>query len=285
LDTSTIVIVGANGQLGRALQAFYPGAKALDADALDITDTKKVAEYDWSGAKFILNAAAYTNVDGAETPEGRLSAWRVNAAGVANLSSIAIGYDATLVHLSTEYVFDGTQNPHREDEPLSPLSVYGSSKAAGDVAVGFVPKHYILRTSWMVGDGKNFVRTMIGLGQKGIAPKVVNDQIGRLTFANELTKAIDHLLERKAPYGIYNVSNGGDKVSWADVTRAIFKAGDFHLNVTDTTTKEYFADKPEAAKRPLLSVLDLGKLEGIGFSPRDWREELDEYVKKEITKS
>lgn len=276
------VIVGANGQVGRALQALYPEARAVDSSELDITNPAAVDGFDWNGVEAILNAAAYTNVDGAETDEGRVAAWQVNASGVANLARAAMTHDATLVHISTEYVFDGSQNPHHEDESFSPLSTYGSSKAAGDVAASFAPKHYILRTSWVVGDGKNFVRTMLGLGQKGISPTVVADQIGRLTFTNDLARAIDHLLQAKAAYGTYNVSNNGEAVSWADVTRAVFAAGKYDLTVTDTTTAEYFADKPQAAKRPLNSVLDLSRLEKTGFSSSDWREALQEYVNKEL---
>jgi dTDP-4-dehydrorhamnose reductase len=111
---------------------------------------------------------------------------------------------------------------HAEDEDFSPLSVYGASKAAGDIAVSLAPKHYILRTSWVIGEGKNFVRTMLELGKKGVAPSVVSDQIGRLTFTKELVKAIDLLLKDNHEYGTYNVSNGGEPASWADITRSNF---------------------------------------------------------------
>lgn len=222
MDDSTIFIVGANGQLGKALKAQYPNAQSADIGEMDITKSESVANYDWSGIKYILNAAAYTNVDGAETPEGRIAAWNVNASAVANLVKAAQAHDMTLVHVSTDYVFDGTQEPHTEDEPFSPLGVYGQTKAAGDLVVSLAPKHYVLRTSWVIGDGPNFVRTMLGLGQKGITPTVVADQIGRLTFTSELVKAIDHLLTADADFGTYNVSNSGDSASWAEITREIF---------------------------------------------------------------
>jgi dTDP-4-dehydrorhamnose 3,5-epimerase len=282
VQDSEILIVGANGQLGLALQSKYPGAQAVDSQELDITNADAVNNYNWAGIKYILNAAAYTNVDGAETTEGRVAAWAVNASGARNLAEVAAKHDLTLLHISTDYVFDGTQNPHTEDEKFSPLGVYGQSKAAGDIAVSLAPKHYILRTSWVIGEGKNFVRTMIGLGQKGIAPSVVSDQIGRLTFTSELVKAIDHLLSNLSPYGTYNVSNGGGSASWADITREIFKLGGFDLNVTDTTTAEYFASKPEAAPRPLLSTLDLAKLEATKFTPTNWLDDLKAYVTKEL---
>lgn len=279
---SKFLITGGNGQLGLALRQRYPNAKATDVAELDITDWDSVSNFDWNGITHILNAAAYTNVDGAETPEGRAVAWKVNAAGTANLARIALQKDLVIIHISTEYVFDGTKNPHNEDESPSPLSVYGSSKAAGDVAITMAPKHYLIRTSWVVGEGKNFVRTMIGLGQKGVSPTVVNDQVGRLTFTDELERCITHLIEKQPPFGTYNFTNGGEPVSWADITREIFKLAGFQLSVTDTTTAEYFADKPEAAKRPLNSVLDLTKIQSSGLELKDWRESLDEYVKKEL---
>jgi dTDP-4-dehydrorhamnose 3,5-epimerase/reductase len=285
MDEKTFVIVGSNGQLGKALQAQYPDAQAVDSDALDITNKDAVNAFDWSNVSTIFNAAAYTNVDGAESPEGRLAAWKVNAYGVSNLARVAAKHDITLIHISTEYAFDGTQENHKEDEPFSPLSVYGSSKVAGDIAVSLAPKHYICRTTWLIGEGKNFVRTMIGLGQKGIAPSVVSDQVGRLTFTTELVQIIDYLLKSGAPFGTYNTTNGGEPASWADVTREIFKDGNFDLQVTDTTTEAYFTDKPAAAKRPLNSVLDLTKLIQTGFNSRDWRNDLEEYVAKELEQS
>jgi len=284
MQDSEIFIVGAKGQLGLALQQQYPGAQSADIDQMDITNRESVEAFNWAGIKVILNAAAYTNVDGAETPEGRIAAWDVNASAVANLSRIASKHDITLVHISTDYVFDGTQNPHTEAEPFSPLGVYGQAKAAGDIAVSIVPKHYVLRTSWVIGEGKNFVRTMLDLGQKGIAPTVVADQIGRLTFTSELVRAIDHLLKTGSPFGTYNVSNDGGTASWADITRRIFQIAGFDLNVTDTTTAEYFADKPGIAPRPLSSVLDLSKLQSTGFESRDWDIDLEMYVNRETAK-
>jgi dTDP-4-dehydrorhamnose 3,5-epimerase len=282
MNGSEIFIVGANGQLGKALQAKYPEAQSADIDKMDITDAESVQNYDWSGIKYILNAAAFTNVDGAETAEGRVAAWKVNASAVGNLVRVAHQHDMTIVHVSTDYVFDGTQDNHSENEPFSPLGVYGQPKAAGDIVVGLAPKHYILRTSWVIGDGPNFVRTMLGLGQKGVAPTVVADQVGRLTFTSELVKAIDHLLTQSAEYGTYNVSNGGEPASWAEITREIFKDAGYDLQVTDTTTEEYFAGKPGISPRPLRSALALDKIQATGFSPTDWREDLANYIKKEL---
>ncbi|HVX56994.1 MAG TPA: NAD(P)-dependent oxidoreductase [Candidatus Saccharimonadales bacterium] len=276
-----IFIAGANGQLGRALKARYPGARSADVNELDITKRDSVLNYDWSGIKVLLNAAAFTNVDGAETAEGRVAAWKVNATAVSYLVEAAAKHDLTLVHVSTDYVFDGTHDNHTEDEPFSPLGVYAQTKAAGDIAVSLAPKHYILRASWVIGEGPNFVRTMLGLAAKGVEPTVVADQIGRLTFTTELVKIIDHLLTTQAPYGTYNATNGGEPASWADITRAIFQEAGYELQVTDTTTEEYFKDKPGIAPRPLKSTLALDKLQAAGFTPRDWRNDLADYIAKE----
>ncbi|HEX4774502.1 MAG TPA: NAD(P)-dependent oxidoreductase [Candidatus Saccharimonadales bacterium] len=282
MSDSEIFIVGANGQLGTALKQQYPGAQSADINEMDITKTDSVRSYDWSNIKYILNAAAYTNVDRAETQEGRVAAWSVNAEAVANLVRVAQQNDITIVHISTDYVFDGTKAPHTEDEAFSPLGVYGQSKAAGDIAISLSPKHYVLRTSWVIGEGQNFVRTMLGLGQKGVSPTVVADQVGRLTFTGELVRAIDHLITSQPAYGTYNISNGGDVCSWADITRTIFHEAGFDLAVTDTTTVEYYTGKEDIASRPLNSEFDLGKIQSTGFMPRDWHDDLREYIKKEL---
>jgi dTDP-4-dehydrorhamnose 3,5-epimerase/reductase len=280
MDDSRFVIIGANGQLGQALQAQYPSARAVDSDMLDITDHSAVESFNWMNVSHILNAAAYTDVDGAESNEGRVTAWAVNATAVANLAQIARENDLTLVHISSDYVFDGSKQQHNEVEPLSPLSVYGASKAAGDIAAASAEKHYILRTSWVIGEGKNFVQTMMGLAEKNISPTVVHDQVGRLTFTSELVRAIDHLLSKQLEYGTYNVSNSGDSASWADITRTIYTLfGRSDLKVSDTTTSEYFADKEGIAPRPLQSTLDLNKIHSTGFDSTDWKADLEKYVK------
>ena len=157
----------------------------------------------------MINAAAYTAVDAAETPAGRRDAWATNVDGVAALVAAAREHRFGLVHVSSDYVFDGTREVHAEDEPFSPLGVYGQTKAAGDALVATLPRHYILRTSWVIGDGHNFVRTMAALADRGVEPGVVDDQYGRLTFTDEIARAIRHLLEVDAPYGTYNLSGEG----------------------------------------------------------------------------
>lgn len=283
MDSSSIFIVGANGQLGTALRAKYPNAKFADIDELDITDRKSVEDYDWSGIKVLINAAAFTNVDGAEEHDGRVAAWKVNAAAVGNLARVARENQLTLVHISTDYVFDGTKDNHQEDEPFSPLSMYSASKAAGDLLASQLDQHYILRTSWVIGEGKNFVRTMLGLGAKGVSPTVVADQIGRLTFTSTLVSAIDHLLSKKVEFGTYNLTNSGPSVSWADITRKVFEYADYNCTVTDTTTEEYFKDKPNIAARPLKSTLDLTKITATELTIPDWRDDLKRYIKSQPT--
>ena len=284
MDDSKFFIVGANGQLGLALRQKYPNAQFADIDELDITDETSVQKFDWSNITHILNAAAYTNVDGAETDDGRIAAWKVNATALKYLTNAARKHGITFVHISSDYVFDGRQNSHVEDEALSPLSVYGDSKAAGDLVVSTLEKHYILRATWVIGEGKNFVRTMLNLAEKNISPTVVADQIGRLTFTSELVRIIDHVLSTNAPFGVYNATNDGTPMSWADITRTIFEVSNHtDLTVTDTTTAEYYKDKEGIAPRPLLSIMSLDKLHATGFASRDWQEDLREYIEKETT--
>jgi dTDP-4-dehydrorhamnose 3,5-epimerase len=272
------LVIGCNGQVGRAFAADFPGAVGVDLDELDVTDPAQVAAWPWNEYGLVLNAAAYTAVDAAETPEGRRTAWAANAGAPATLARLAAEHRFTLVHLSTEYVFDGTVEPHTEDEPLSPLGVYAQSKAAGDLAVSTAPRHYLLRTSWVIGDGRNFVRTMQQLAGDGVNPTVVDDQVGRLAFASELSRAVRHLLATDAPYGSYNVSNGGDPMSWAEVAKAVFElSGRSADDVTPVSTEEYFAGR-EMAPRPLRSVMDLSKLRATGFEPEDARTALERYL-------
>jgi dTDP-4-dehydrorhamnose 3,5-epimerase len=285
MNQEAIFIVGSNGQLGRALRTQYPKARYADIDELDITNRASVMDFDWNAIDIIINAAAYTNVDGAETPEGRVAAWAVNAKAVQHLACIAQKHNSTLVHISTDYVFDGSSSTHTEEEAFSPLSVYGASKAAGDIAAALVSKHYILRTSWVIGEGKNFVRTMLDLGKKGVSPTVVADQTGRPTFTSELVRAIDHLLTNSASPGTYNLSNDGEVVSWSQLTRKIFEiAGYDQLTVADTTTQEYFASKDGVAPRPLQGALDLTKIQATGFRCQNWEDDLRTYIEGEQTK-
>lgn len=275
-----VLITGANGQLGRALQELYPDADCVDRDTLDISDPAVMDARHWREYGLILNAAAYTAVDLAET-DGRADAWQANAVAVANLSRIAKDNNITLVHVSTDYVFDGTNSNHTEEESFAPLGVYGQTKAAGDIAASMAPQHYILRTSWVIGKGNNFVRTMKTLAEKGIAPSVVNDQIGRLTFTEDLAGAMKHLVDTNSPYGTYNLSNDGESASWCDIAKKVYAlAGHDEGEVSGVTTEAYYEGKTGIAPRPLQSTLDLSKIKATGFVPRNWEDALDTYWKE-----
>ena len=279
MDDKAIVITGANGQVGRALQKVYPQALALDREQLDITDQKAINEFNWDNTKVIINAAAWTDVDGAENPSNYDLVKAVNVDATRHLAKAASQHDLTFVTFSSDYVFDGSQPIHNEDETFSPLNIYGKTKADGDLAAATTIKHYIIRTSWVIGDGRNFVNIMQDLAARGVKPSVVNDQIGRLTFTDTLARGIKHLLEIGAPYGTYNLTNEGQPVSWADIAKIVFeKSGKSPSDVQPVSTAEYFADKPNTAKRPLQSTLDLTKIEKTGFIPEDWRDKLDKLL-------
>lgn len=275
-----VLVLGADGQLGRALRKTYDGDASVEFAGraeFDLTDPAAY-ERNWKNYSAIINAAAYTAVDAAETPEGRRLAWEINVSAVARLARIATSNRLTLVHVSSDYVFDGTRETHPEDEPFSPLGVYGQTKAAGDAVVSVVPQHYIVRTSWVIGDGSNFVRTMASLAERGVEPSVVNDQIGRLAFTQDIAAGIEHLLASGAPYGTYNLSNTGDPASWAEIAASVYELnGKPRQAVTGVSTEDYFRDKV-AAPRPLNSALELGKLEAAGFLPADAAARLAEYV-------
>lgn len=276
MDDKTVVITGANGQVGRALQKVYPQALALDRKQLNITDQKAINEFNWDNVKAIINAAAWTDVDGAENPSNYDLAKATNVDATSYLATAANQHDLTFVTFSSDYVFDGSQPIHNEDEIFSPLNIYGKTKADGDLAAATATKHYIIRTSWVIGDGRNFVSIMQDLAARGIKPSVVNDQIGRLTFTDTLARGIKHLLETNAPYGTYNLTNEGQPASWAEIAKIVFeKSGKSPSGVQPVSTAEYFADKPNTAKRPLQSTLDLTKIEKTGFIPEDWRDKLD----------
>ncbi|HEY4624836.1 MAG TPA: NAD(P)-dependent oxidoreductase [Blastococcus sp.] len=276
----TAVVVGAGGQLGRALRREFPDAVALDRSALDVSSASAVRAFDWSGVDVVLNAAAWTAVDAAEDPANLAAVRAVNVDAVGFLTDAARQQGFTLVHVSSEYVFDGRHpGPIPEDLPPSPLSVYGRSKADGDRLAEALDRHYLVRTTWVVGEGGNFVRTMASLADRGVSPIVVDDQIGRPTFASDLAAGIRHLVATAAPFGTYNLTNSGKPASWADVASAVFEErGRSASDVGRVSTAKYFADKPAAAPRPLNSVLDLAKIRSTGFAPREWRPALAEYL-------
>ncbi|KQY08411.1 dTDP-4-dehydrorhamnose reductase [Mycobacterium sp. Root135] len=281
----TTLILGAGGQLGTALRDAYadqPGVEFADRTQIDLCSPDLETARRWQDYDTIVNAAAFTAVDTAETPEGRTAAWTTNVTAVAALARIATTHGITLVHVSSDYVFDGTTpRPYREDDPVSPLGVYGQTKAAGDLIVATVGRHYILRTSWVIGDGTNFVKTMASLAGRGVDPSVVDDQYGRLTFTTDLARAIGHLLDERPPYGTYNVTGTGPVMSWADVATRVFTlTGHDPTRVTKVSTAQYFANATHpVAPRPTNSTLDLTKIQSVGFTPDDVDVTLTAYVK------
>ena len=278
MESKKTLIIGASSQLGRALIKAVSAAVPVTRSTLDLASPESVADFDFGPYGIVINAAAYTKVDAAETEEGRREAWAVNVGGVGALVEAARKHRFTLVHVSSDYVFDGAQVIHSETEPFSPLGVYGQTKAAGDALVCSLPAHYLLRTSWVIGDGANFVRTMASLADRGVSPDVVDDQFGRLTFTTEISRAVVHLLENQAPYGTYNISNDGDPMTWAGIARTVFQArGRDAGSVRGVTTADYAAGK-SLAPRPRHSILSLDKIISARFRPADAMTQLLEYL-------
>lgn len=287
------LVTGCNGQLGRAIRAYVrehdlQGFEFTDIDEFDFSDPAAYDGIDWSLYGTIINAGAYTAVDKAETPEGRAAAWKANATGPALLARVAADHNITLVHVSSDYVFDGTRELHGETEPFSPLGVYGQTKAAGDIAVAGAPRHYILRSSWVIGDGRNFVATMRNLSDRVANPDdkleqvtVVDDQIGRLTFTDDMAAAIFHLLGSGAAYGTYNLTGSGRTASWCEIARRVFDLANGNGDaVKPVSTAEYYANASgPVSPRPAHSALDLTRIEAAGYRPADWEASLAAYMK------
>ncbi len=278
------LITGANGQLGGALQHQFPDALALGSKELDITDPSALLAGRFSDMGVIINAAAYTNVDGAEDPANLGVAGEVNAQGVANLAKLATRLNIPLVHISSDYVFDGTKvGTYTELDPFKPVNAYGRTKAEGDQAAAEHAEHYIFRTSWVVGNGPgpNFVKTMAKLAEGGVNPAVINDQFGRLTFTKTLAGAVQFALENEIPYGTYNLTNSGEQVSWYQIAQEVFRlTGHDPDRVSPQSSADYADSKDQkVAPRPVNSMLDLSLIESLGFRPPDWRDTLEAYLR------
>lgn len=262
-----ILVTGADGQLGRALREVLGSRGEFHGrGTFDITSPP---ELKWRDYAAIINAAAYNDVDGAEHDRAR--AWAVNAAAPARLARIARTHDLPIVHVSTDYIFPGSDDDYTEDASPAPLNFYGATKAAGEEAVRGVDKHYVVRTQWVYGDGRNFVDTMRAQARKGVTPKVVHDQVGRVTSAQDLAQAIVHLLDTRAEYGIYNVTGTGDAVGRDEIAMSVYIAlGHDPSKVHPVTSAEFYGDRPHAP-RPARTVLDTAKIEATGFTPGNWR--------------
>lgn len=279
-----LIITGCNGQLGRAMNRELEGSTEYelvntDVAELDITDVDAVVKFVEEVKPYaIVNCAAYTAVDACETNQDL--AYKINALGPRNLAIAAEKFGAKLVHVSTDYVFGGdADKPYVEFDAVGPKSMYGTTKLAGEEFVKSFSKHYfIVRTAWLYGEGKNFLRTMLRLAETHDTVSVVNDQIGSPTSAAELARAIVYLLGTES-YGLYHGTCEGF-CSWADFTEAIFAKTGKATKVNRVTTKQYMEANPASAARPAYSVLDnyMFRLTG-GYTFANWEKALDEYIR------
>jgi dTDP-4-dehydrorhamnose reductase len=278
-----VVVTGANGQLGQSIQFIannYPEIHFIfcDSATLDITNIDSCnlifATYK---PDFCINAAAYTAVDRAETePE---KAFDVNVLGAKNLAEVCKTHDTVLLHVSTDFVFDGKKTtPYTEQDTPHPTGVYGQTKREGEQAIEQTwEKHYIVRTSWVYSQfGANFMKTMLRLASERASLSVVNDQIGTPTNAVDLATCLAQICLTHNPqptthnYGIYNYSNEG-QCSWFEFAKAIFEKNNIKIQIHPIATSEY----PTAANRPAYSVLDKSKIKKVfGVEVKNWEESL-----------
>lgn len=285
-----ILVTGCNGQLGRAIRKEYAASDVefINTDvvagngivSLDITNIDAVMEMvKDTKPDIIINCAAHTNVDKCE--EQQDLAYKINAIGPRNLSIASSEIGAKMIHISTDYVFEGNgTRPYTEFDAPNPVSAYGKTKLEGENFVKeFAKKHFILRTAWLYGDGKNFVKTMLALAENHDELNVVCDQVGTPTSAVELAKMI-HYLEGTENYGTFHATCEGD-TNWADFAEAIFKRAGKNVKVNHVTSKQYKEMNPASANRPAYSILEdyMIKLTS-DFVMADWQDALDVYMKE-----
>lgn len=284
-----ILVTGCNGQLGRAIRREYAKdevafintdvAEGEGIHALDITDVDAVMSLvREEKPEVIINCAAHTNVDLCEQQWD--SAYRINAIGPRNLSIAATEMGAKMIHVSTDYVFEGNgTRPYTEFDTPGPISAYGKTKLEGERFVqAFASRYFILRTAWLYGDGKNFVKTMLRLSENHDEVSVVKDQVGSPTSAVELARTI-HYLEQTDNYGIFHATCEGD-TNWADFAKTIFEMAGKNTRVRPVTSEEYAEMNPASAKRPAYSILDNYMLRLTSdYRMADWRDALEEYMK------
>ena len=270
-----ILVVGHKGMLGTELMNLLgSAARGVDVGDIDITDLESVQRVLVTlKPRVVINAAAYTDVDGCESNVEL--AMQVNGEGVGHLSMVTKEIGAKLVQVSTDYVFDGGKGaPYQEEDLPAPLSIYGESKLAGEMNCCFNPDHLIVRTQWLYGHaGNNFVETMLRLAGERSELAVVDDQIGSPTWTYHLALAIKALIDKDCR-GTYHAANAGF-VSWNGFAKEIFRLAGLPTVVNPMTTTEL--GRP--ATRPLYSTLDCGKLtQDTDFSPESWQEALKRYL-------
>lgn len=250
---------------------------------LDITDAAAVSRVLREvKPDAVVHCAAWTAVDAAEDMENQSRVHAINAEGTANIAEVCKELDCKMVYISTDYVFNGQgETPWQPDcKDYAPLNFYGQTKLEGELAVSSrLEKYFIVRIAWVFGkNGKNFIKTMLKLGETHDTLRVVNDQIGTPTYTLDLSRLLVDMIETER-YGYYHATNEGGYISWYDFARAIFKAAGMNVNVLPVTTAEYGESK---AKRPFNSRLDKSKLTDSGFQPLpDWQDALERYMENE----
>ena len=280
-----ILITGANGMLAQEVKKQLKNGNELictDVEDLDITNEEQVIEFVTNlKPDYIVNCAAYTAVDKAE--EAGVIVEKINADGPKNLAKAAKATGATLVHISTDYVFGGNldlNKDYSEDDAKEPVTAYGITKLHGEEKIQEnCDNYYIFRTAWLYGKGgNNFVKTMTKLGQERDELNVVSDQHGSPTYAVDLANIIKQSINKKIPYGIYHATNKG-YTTWYDFTKEIFKEQEIKCKVNPVTTEEYIKMmKITQAKRPLNSQLSKRKLEEQGITIPEWQDGLKRYL-------
>lgn len=278
-----ILITGANGMLAKAVRQRFKEDELIctDVEDLDITNLEAVLAFvEEIKPDYIINCAAFTAVDKAE--ECYELAEKINAEGPKNLAMAAQKGKATLVHISTDYVFDGnlqTDKSYQEEDKTGPVTVYGVTKLHGEEAVQKnCSAYYIFRTAWLYGDGNNFVRTMLKLGTEKEEISVVADQHGSPTYSEDLAQIIYQAIEKKIPYGIYHATNEGF-TTWYDFTKEIFTLAAISCELKPVTSEEFI----RPAKRPKNSMLSKEKLAKQGIFVPKWEDALQRYLQKELS--
>ena len=273
-----ILITGSNGMLGHDLIEVLKDKHELlltTSKTLDITDGDSVMDFIVkSNPDIVINSAAYTDVDGCESNPDL--AYNVNGEGVKNLALACREVDCPLVHISTDYVFNGQNDrPWVEDDEIGPISIYGKSKLKGEEHIKeILEKYFIVRTAWLYGvNGRNFPRTMLELAQNHSEITVVYDEVGTPTYTPDLAKGISELIETDY-YGTYHLTNSGN-CSWCEFARYIFEVADVDVNVIPVTASEFARPAP----RPSYSVLENRNWVENGFEPlRNYKEAIKEYI-------
>lgn len=272
--------------IGSDIAPQYSGAQdgsavtAMPYVPLDITDAEAVSRVLREvKPDAVVHCAAWTAVDAAEDAENQPKVRAINAEGTANIAEICKELDCKMVYISTDYVFNGQgETPWQPDcKDYAPLNFYGRTKLEGELAVSSrLEKYFIVRIAWVFGlNGKNFIKTMLKLGETHDTLRVVNDQVGTPTYTLDLSRLLVDMIETER-YGYYHATNEGGYISWYDFARAIFRAAGMNVNVLPVTTAEYGESK---AKRPFNSRLDKSKLKENGFQPLPtWQDALERYM-------